>query len=57
MPCSVSTVMTFAPQFYLTQYGGGTDVVNQRQVKRWMQEALEDAFSGVLRTNPPVYTI
>lgn len=54
---SVSTVMTFAPQFYLTQYGGGTDVVNQRQVKRWMQEALEDAFSGVLRTNPPVYTI
>lgn len=51
-----SRTVTYAPVFNLTQYGGNSGV-NQKQVKRWMQEAMDDAFSSVLRTNPPVYDI
>lgn len=53
---SFNSDITYAPVFNLTQYGG-TTIPNQKQVKRWMRQTLDDAFLGMLRTNPPVYEI
>mgnify|MGYP004464097435 CR=1 FL=1 len=53
---SSSRSTTIIQNFSLTQ-NGGTSAPNQRQAKRWMQEAMEDAFASVLRTNPAIYTI
>lgn len=53
---SLNNDITYAPVFNLTQYGG-TTIPNQKQVKRWMRQTLDDAFLGMLRTNPPVYEI
>lgn len=47
---------TYAPVFQLT-LNGGTPGVNQKQVKRWMQSAMDDVFASILRTNPSVYVI
>ena len=51
-----SSTVTYAPIFHLTQ-NGSTSGLNQKQVKRWMQSAMDDVFASVLRTNPPVYEI
>lgn len=53
---STSTNTTLSPNFQLT-LNGGTNQVNKQQVKKWMQDAMEDAFAGVLRMNPSVYAI
>lgn len=53
---SSSRSTTIIQNFSLTQ-NGGASAPNQRQAKRWMQEAMEDAFASVLRTNPAIYTI
>ena len=50
---SSSRSTTIIQNFSLTQ-NGGTSAPNQRQAKRWMQEAMEDAFASVLRTNPAI---
>lgn len=51
-----SRTVSYAPVFHLTQYGGASGV-NQRQVKRWMQQAIDDSFASISRTNPSVYEI
>lgn len=51
-----SRTVSYAPVFHLTQYGD-TSGVNQRQVKRWMQQAIDDSFASISRTNPSVYEI
>lgn len=51
-----SQTVTYAPVFQLT-LNGGTSGMNQKQVKRWMQSAMDEVFASVMRTNPPVYAI
>lgn len=53
---SFNSTTSYAPSFYLTLYGG-TSGTNQKQVKRWMQQTMDDAFASVLRTNPSAYVI
>lgn len=53
---SSNTVTTFAPVFYLTQYGGMSKA-NQKQAKHWMKQIVDDAFASVGRTNPALYVI
>ena len=53
---SSNTVTTFAPVFYLTQYGGMSKA-NQKQAKYWMKQIVDDAFASVGRTNPALYVI
>lgn len=53
---SFNSTTSYAPSFYLTM-NGGTSGANQKQVKRWMQQAMDDAFASVLRTNPSAYAI
>lgn len=50
----MTTMLAPTFQLYLS---GGMSGSNQRQAKQWMQQIVEEAFAGVLRTNPPVYTI
>lgn len=53
---SYNSATTYAPQFYLT-LNGDTSKANQKQVKRWVQQAVDDAFDSVLRTSPSAYEI
>lgn len=50
----ITTMLAPTFQLYLS---GSMNSGNQRQAKQWMQQIVEEAFAGVLRTNPPVYTI
>lgn len=50
----MTTMLAPTFQLYLS---GGMNSGNQRQAKQWMQQIVEEAFAGVLRTNPPIYTI
>lgn len=50
----MTTMLAPTFQLYLS---GGMSGSNQRQAKQWMQQIVEEMFAGVLRTNPPVYTI
>lgn len=51
-----SRTITYAPVFQLT-LNGDTSSSNQKRVKRWVQQAIDDTFASVLRTNPSVYEI
>lgn len=51
-----SNMVSYAPQFSLYLSGGTTDA-NQKKVKQWVQGAVDDAFSKIIRAYPPVYQI
>lgn len=51
-----SSTISYAPQFYLSLNGGMSDT-NLGKVKRWAQQAVNEAFESVLRVNPSVYVI
>lgn len=49
---STSQVNNYSPAFNLTLNGASASDSNERKVKRWVREAMQEAMEGMGRTNP-----
>ena len=48
---------TFSPSFTLNMNGASANDSNKRKVQRWVQEAIEETFNSMSRTNPSLIEV